>query len=273
MDSALLGHSEIKIETPERVELHFPLASIGNRFLACAFDHFLQLMAVFAVFWVTYAFTNSIESGSTLPEMSRWGTVLLIISLFLIFTSYFIVFEWLWHGQTPGKRLLRLRVLRDDGRPITFWESATRNLLRFFDIMPIPFYSIGLVSSFISPNDQRIGDVFAGTIVVRERTGEAPSFEKTFAISEQDAALKRFERPAQFTADISLLTEKEIEVVELFLRRRLDLEESARKWMAWRVSLPILFKLKPQYDLQTFTYEGFLEEILHRFWQANRFKK
>jgi hypothetical protein len=69
------------------------------------------------------------------------------------------------------------------------------------------------------------------------------------------------------------LTESEIEVVETFLRRRWDLEDMARQWMAWRVSLPIMYKLRPTYDLSTFTYEGFLEELLHRYRARHRFSE
>ena len=70
---------------------------------------------------------------------------------------------------------------------------------------------------------------------------------------------------------MSLITEDEIEVVESFLRRRWDLSERQRLWMAWRVALPLMYKIKPNYDLQTFTYEGFLEEMVHRFHARQRF--
>jgi hypothetical protein len=75
-----------------------------------------------------------------------------------------------------------------------------------------------------------------------------------------------------FQASLSSLTEAEIQVVETFLRRRWDLGDVPRQWMAWRVSLPILYKLRPTYDLNTFTYEGFLEELLHRYLQEHRFR-
>ncbi|MFN2456518.1 MAG: RDD family protein, partial [Pyrinomonadaceae bacterium] len=101
--------------------------------------------------------------------MPKWTIAVLIIAVFLIFAGYFIFFEWLWNGQTPGKRLLKLRVIREDGRPITLWEALARILLRIFDAVPgfvIPVYSIGLISIFSSRRDQRIGDMFAGTVVV-----------------------------------------------------------------------------------------------------------
>ena len=201
----------------------------------------------------------------------KWVLAVMIIVLFLIFSGYFAFFEWAWSGQTPGKRWLKLRVLREDGRPITFWEAAVRNLLRTLDMMPAPFYSIGLISVFSTTRDQRVGDMVAGTVVVREREAEAPEFSQVFATPVSDPALRRSFKPVDFTASLSSLTEGEIQVVETFLRRRWDLADVPRQWMAWRVSLPILFKLRPTYDLTTFTYEGFLEELLHRYLEQHRF--
>jgi hypothetical protein len=196
---------------------------------------------------------------------------LLVIIQFLIINGYFAIFEWLWSGQTPGKRWLKLRVIREDGRPISFLEAMIRNLIRVIDFIVPPFYSVGLVSVFATERDQRVGDLVAGTVVVRERESEAPAFDEVFASPISDAALRRSFAPVKFTADVNKLTEREISVVESFLRRRSELKSYPRQWMAWRVSMPILFKLRPQYDLATFTYEGFLEELLHRYREKHRF--
>lgn len=268
------------IETPERVPLAFALASIGNRFLAVAIDHFIQYFTIIVVAWalLSWADTGNMArdgSGANIfANMSKWTLALLILIVFLLFTGYFIFFEWLWNGQTPGKRLLRLRVIREDGRPITLWEALARNLLRIFDAIPgffLPIYSIGLITIFGSRRDQRIGDIFAGTVVVRERYDEAPTFAETFSDPVNDDALRRVHARTDFQASVNVLTETEIEVVESFLRRRWDLNERQRLWMAWRVALPLMYKLKPNYDLQTFTYEGFLEEIVHRFYAKEKF--
>ncbi len=267
-DIAITNEETLIIETPERVPLHFALASIGNRFLACAFDHALQTLCIALL----YLIFTLVDFGS-LRDAPKWALALFIIMAFVIWSSYFVIFEWHWNGQTPGKRWLKLRVIREDGRPITFWEAAVRNLLRLFDIMPFPFYSIGLISVFISTRDQRVGDFVAGTVVVRERETEAPSFSQVFNTSVTDTALRRSFKAVQFTAEISSITEREIEVVETYLRRRYDLPDQARMWMAWRVAMPLLYKLRPAYDLATFTYEGFLEELLHRYRAKNRFKK
>ena len=261
------------IETPERVQLHFALASIGNRFLACAIDHALQSITVGLMLVAFVLIGNYSRIENLLASAPKWVWALLIVIVFLILSGYFAFFEWIWNGQTPGKRWLKLRVIREDGRPVTFWEACVRNLLRTLDIMPWPFYSIGLISVFISGRDQRVGDMVAGTVVVREREAEAPAFAEVFGASVIDVALRRSFKPAEFTASLSALTESEIEVVETFLRRRWDLPDGPRQWMAWRVSMPIMFKIRPDYDLTTFTYEGFLEELLHRYRAIHRFSE
>ena len=271
MAATLATEDILIIETPERVPLHFALASIGNRFLACAIDHALQVLTLIVVAVAFTLLANYSSLGDQLSNAPKWVKAVLIVIVFLIVSGYFAFFEWIWNGQTPGKRWLRLRVIREDGRPVTFWEAAVRNLLRTFDMMPAPFYSIGLISVFISLSDQRVGDMVAGTVVVREREAEVPAFAEVFASRVSDPALRRSFKPVEFVADVNLLTESEIHVVETFLRRRWDLADMARQWMAWRVSLPILYKLRPSYDLPTFTYEGFLEELLHRYRAHHRF--
>lgn len=268
------------IETPERVSLEFALASIGNRFLAVAIDHSIQFSSIFLIAWFFlnisgYSASDVADAPERLfAEAPKWLIAILIVILFLIFAGYFVAFEWLWNGQTPGKRLLKLRVIRDDGRPLTLWEAIARNLLRIADAIPgfiVPVYSVGLIVIFLSTRDQRVGDLFAGTVVIRERSDEAPTFDETFSSKVRDMAFTRVHNPTGVQANVAVLTENEIAVVESFLRRRWDLTERQRLWMAWRIALPIMYKLKPAYDLETFTYEGFLEEILHRFHARQRF--
>lgn len=273
MSATLATEDILIIETPERVPLHFALASIGNRFLACAIDHTLQVLTIIVMLIAFTLIANYSSFGDRLSNLPKWVQAVLVVIVFLIFSSYFAFFEWIWNGQTPGKRLLKLRVIREDGRPVTFWEAAVRNLLRTFDMMPAPFYSIGLISVFVSSSDQRIGDMIAGTVVVREREAEAPAFAQVFASPVSDPALRRSFKPVEFEAEINLLTESEIEVVETFLRRRWDLADIPRQWMAWRVTLPLMYKLRPTYDPATFTYEGFLEELLHRYRAQHRFSE
>jgi len=268
------------IETPERVPLAFPLASIGNRFLAVAIDHTIQYVSiaiVAIVFLLIAIFGGNLQFGGAeqmVRDLPNWIIAVMIFVLFLLFAGYFAFFEWLWDGQTPGKRLLKLRVIREDGRPITLWEAIARNLLRIFDTVPgflLPVYSIGLIAIFLSNRDQRVGDLFAGTVVIRERTDEAPTFAETFSNPVADPAHRRVQQRTPFEANVSSVLENEIEIVESFLRRRWDLTERQRVWMAWRIALPLMFKLKPRYDAATFTYEGFLEELLAKYSTKRRF--
>jgi uncharacterized RDD family membrane protein YckC len=268
------------IETPERVPLAFALASIGNRFLAVAIDHTIQYLgiAIVIIFFLFAAGVFTSDDATIVDGLGvntpNWIIAVMILVLFLLFAGYFAFFEWWWDGQTPGKRLMKLRVIREDGRPITLWEAIARNLLRIFDAVPgfvLPVYSVGLIVVFLNSRDQRVGDMFAGTVVIRERTDEAPTFAETFSNPVADAAFRRVQQRTAFDSDISSIAEPEIEVIESFLRRRWDLTERQRIWMAWRIALPIMFRLKPRYDAATFTYEGFLEELLHKYHAKQRF--
>src|SRR5207253_6177321 len=190
--SAVINTDEILvIETPERVPLHFALASIGNRFIACAIDHSIQVITLIVLVIIFALITDAADLGNRLTSAPKWVVALLIILVFVLMSGYFAFFEWAWNGQTPGKRWLKLRVIREDGRPISFFEAMVRNLLREFDIMPIPFYSVGLISVFATERDQRVGDLVAGTVVVREREAEAPAFAEVFASPVSDPALRR----------------------------------------------------------------------------------
>jgi uncharacterized RDD family membrane protein YckC len=278
-----MAEETLIIETPEHVELQFALASLGNRFLACAIDHAIQLAAIIMTLIVATSVSTEIDrfTTTTIDKMtsgSLWTIALMILVIFVIFFGYFAVFEALWSGQTPGKRWLRLRVIKEDGRPINPFEALSRNLLRGVDFMPLilllPLYSIGILFVFASSRGKRLGDFVAGTVVVKERASEAPSFAEVFESDDNegietgygfDIARRRIAQPVDFKGEVRNLTPAEIEVVEAFLRRRYDLPNLPRQWMAWRVALPLLNKIRPQFDPETFTYEGFLEELLARY--------
>jgi uncharacterized RDD family membrane protein YckC len=264
----------LTIETPEHVELQFALATIGNRFLACAIDHFLQVAAIVGSYALLYQLSAGVrrvgeQALGGVEEGSLWVLALATLAVFALVFGYFVFFETIWSGQTPGKRWLKLRVIKDDGRPINFFAALTRNLLRGADLMPMaiifPFYSVGIISVFASARSKRLGDFVAGTVVVKERAAEAPSFDEVFEGEEIDSALRRVAPACDFRGDVRALEPGEIEVVEAFLRRRYDLADHPRQWLAWRIALPLLEKIRPHYDPAAFSYEGFLEELLARY--------
>src|SRR5262245_49257768 len=141
------------IETPEHVELQFALATIGNRFLACAVDHVIQVASSVIVYVIARSLSPELRSAEgaffgAQREISLWVGAGMIIAIFLIFFGYFIFFETVWSGQTPGKRWLKLRVIQEDGRPINFFAALARNLIRFADMFVLQFSSVVIVSGF-----------------------------------------------------------------------------------------------------------------------------
>jgi uncharacterized RDD family membrane protein YckC len=163
---------QLSIRTPELVAIEFPLAGIGSRFVALLVDYLLQgaavlvLILVFVLFFAGTAGSRSsgvAAAGTNLSE--KWGIAIAIALPFLFQWGYFTLFEAIWHGQTPGKRLMRIRVIQQTGRPIGLFESMGRNLLRAIDMLPT-FYVFGVITMFLTKRQQRLGDLVAGTLVV-----------------------------------------------------------------------------------------------------------
>ncbi|MEK6320684.1 MAG: RDD family protein [Acidobacteriota bacterium] len=231
---------ELVIETPERVELHYVLANIGNRFLAAGIDHLIQAVAMVIIVVVAGVSNN----WRLFSSMNVWTAALTVLVVFAIYWGYFVVFETLWSGQTPGKRMMQLRVVREDGRPVRFFEVFVRNLLRLaIDFQPLPSYAIGVVSIIFSARSKRIGDFVAGTVVIKQRATEAPSLNEIIKVSEIEQQRVERTTPAPFLADTRRLSEQELRAVETFLKRRFELKEPNRTALAARIAQPISIKL------------------------------
>lgn len=253
--------NELAVETPEHVELYFALASVGNRFLACAIDHIIQLLMIFFILLGARFFEISLAALETRFGLN-WIIAGTILTTFMIGFGYFVIFETVWSGQTPGKRWLRLRVVRQDGRPISFYEAMIRNLVRLVDLMPLPSYFVGIASMFFSQEYRRLGDYAAGTVVVKERATEAPRFSELF---ESDESLERREATAATstvpipTYALRLITKDEMKAVDAFLQRRSRLEPQRRQFLAYRIAAPLMAKLR--LPANATPYESFLEEL------------
>jgi uncharacterized RDD family membrane protein YckC len=268
--NARMADEILTVETPEHIELQFALATIGNRFLACAIDHAIQALALILTSIIAYNLSEGVRNlGRTLAgdtrEGSLWVMAIALLISFLIVFGYFVIFETIWSGQTPGKRWMKLRVIQEDGRPITFFSALARNLIRVADMIPPPFYSIGIISVFAGARAKRLGDFVANTVVIKERAAEAPSFDQVFESEVIDTAMRRTAPAVDFRGDVRLVTPSEIIAVEAFLRRRYEIPEHPRLWLAWRIAAPLLEKIRPYYDPSDFNYEGFLEELLARY--------
>jgi uncharacterized RDD family membrane protein YckC len=172
----------VSVETPDHFELHFQLAGIGTRFLAYLLDKLIQV-GIFLGLLVTIFLTALIAGkaglladwlGTLSRSLMQWAVAAAILMYGVVAIGYFIFFEYVWSGSTPGKKTQGIRVIRKDGRPVTFLDSAIRNVLRFVDILA-DVYPIGLVVMFLDRYNRRLGDLTAGTFVIMDRELRQPS--------------------------------------------------------------------------------------------------
>ena len=209
----------IDIQTPENVAFGYRVAGIGSRFLATLVDT-LIITILQAVTVVSLVLILNALDASILGNASAWVIALFGLLLFVFYWGYYIFFEMLWNGQSPGKRWTGLRVIRSDGTPITLSESLIRNLVRIIDFLPAT-YGIGVVTMFIDKQSRRLGDLAANTLVVHDR---AP-------ITIQELSVKRalHLRPwasANAFVDgfpIERLTNDDLNLIEDFIQRRAQL--------------------------------------------------
>src|SRR5438270_5445697 len=216
------------IDTPEQVQLEFPLAGIGSRFMALFVDTLIQFVAMFLLFILLALLGAGISLS---PELGKWAVAFYIFVFFLLYWGYFAIFETLWKGQTPGKRQAGIRVIRDSGREITAREAIGRNLLRSVDLLP-GCYAVGMLCMFLSAQNKRLGDYVSGTVVVHDRPPE----------ESQPFWNTRADDQTMF-AGVEQITPEEIQMIEAFLLRRLDLPPTVRQQSAQRIADHISAKL------------------------------
>ncbi len=227
------------VVTPEAVVLDVDLAGLGSRMIAALIDGAIQGAFLFAF---TSIATASGSPGSATP-------VLFFIALFLVLWAYFPIFETAWGGRTPGKRLQRLRVVRADGQPINLAISLVRNLIRIVDFLPFG-YGVGAITMLISRKSQRLGDLAAGTVVVRDRKRAGAPLAM------------QMEMGNAMEVEVSALSHHDYVVAREFLHRRETLTPEARHALAHTIAealRPRVGGLHPEGD------EGFIESVAASF--------
>lgn len=160
-----------EIETPERVAFGYEIAGIGSRFIAALVDTAFLAGLQVVVFGLAALLIPPLlgdSNGEPGALASSWLLGIFGLLSFGLLWGYYIFFEMIWNGQSPGKRLVRLRVVRADGTPITLNEAVIRNLVRLVDFLPL-LYGVGVVTMFVDARARRLGDLAAGTLVVRDR--------------------------------------------------------------------------------------------------------
>jgi len=166
-----LSPDNLSIDTPELVSIEMPLAGIGSRFIALLVDYLIWGAGLFLVGILALLFLPALRAFR--PKSAQWAEAIAIFILFLFNWGYFTLFEAFWNGRTPGKRVARVRVIQRSGRSISLLESMARNLVRYVDQLPF-FYAVGVIAMFVTRQHQRLGDLAAGTLVVRDRDPDAP---------------------------------------------------------------------------------------------------
>jgi len=200
----------VTVATPEGVDLELVLAGLGSRFLARLFDTVIQVGAIIALALALAALTGSV--GGT----SGWLAAAYAVLVFGVLFGYDLVFEALGSGRSPGKRAAGIRVVGAQGEPIGFLTAAIRNALRLFDFLPA-FYFVAIVAVLTTDRNQRVGDVAAGTLVVREKFGgyarTPPRIEAPITVPLETVAVW----------DVTAISATELAAIRQFLARRLDL--------------------------------------------------
>jgi uncharacterized RDD family membrane protein YckC len=197
----------VTIATPEGVELELTLAGAGSRFVSALVD--LGIQALLAV-----------ATAVVLGSVGGFGQAAVALLTTLVVLGYDIFFEVLASGRTPGKRLNGMRVVRAGGEPVGFLTSAIRNVLRLVDFLPFA-YVIGATTILATRKNQRLGDIAAGTLVVRDRPPKATVL--------REAAMAPVETSAW---DTSAITAEEVAAVRRFLERRYEIDAGARAELA-----------------------------------------
>ena len=188
----------------------------------------------------------------------NWSEAVFILAVFCLYGGFYATFETLWTGQTPGKRVAGIRVIQDTGRPIAVYEAIGRNLVRIVDQFP-GVYAVGCLTMFLNKKSKRLGDFVAGTVVVHEKKEAAT--ELFFNLKETG------QLPVYPVSKLSLV---ELELIESFLSRRLDIPREVRSATGQRIAARIAQKLgcaQQQAD-----NEEFLETVAKQYRDTLRYR-
>jgi uncharacterized RDD family membrane protein YckC len=193
-----MASAEYSVLTPERVSLQYDIAGIGSRGAAAIIDTVVQVVSLIVLFFgLSATALVSAVFGIRGDAVGVLVVGLFVLALFVVTAGYFMLFEIVWNGQTPGKRLVGVRVIRENGYPIRPVDAVIRNLVRIVDWLPAT-YGIGVLTMLLNTRSKRLGDFAAGTIVVREGARGAASVlipavseSRGYALSNADATLVR----------------------------------------------------------------------------------
>ncbi|HYZ14815.1 MAG TPA: RDD family protein [Candidatus Acidoferrum sp.] len=226
-------HHSIDFRTGEAVAIEYELAGLGSRFLAVVVDGAAQLAVLAVVFGIAIGVAPAVLRVVPSKYLGSVALAALAVVLFVVLFGWFVVFETWWAGRTPGKRLVGIRVVREGGFPLDWGAAVIRNLVRLVEML-LGFYALSAISTLLSSENKRLGDLAAGTIVIRDRAIAPPDL---------DALLADAPRPRSDTG----LRDDDRVLVERFLARREGLDPDARHRLATRLAQRIRPTLRASY--------------------------
>ncbi|MDY6785335.1 MAG: RDD family protein [Cyanobacteriota bacterium] len=222
--------NRIKIQTPESVELEFSLAGIGNRAQALFVDYVYWLLTLLLLIvlglWFAFSWLDFLQDATGDSSLALWYYAILGLIFFFVYMGYFVFFETLWQGQTPGKRRAKIRVICDDGRPVGLPQATLRALLRPVDDL----FFLGALMIMLSKREKRLGDWIAGTLVVQDEQARTAA---DFPVAEQ---AREFGDRLLQTADLSALPPDDFAAIREYLQRRSDLLPDAKKQISLQLA-------------------------------------
>jgi uncharacterized RDD family membrane protein YckC len=171
---------DIQIETPEQIDVSLELAGLGSRFVARLIDWIfkwiilLVALVVGAILFGLLGVSVPLNDPLKATGAAQMLLLLSVVAGYAFFLGYDVYFELRRNGQTPGKRWTGIRVIREGGAPLDFRSACIRSLLAMADFLPV-FYLLGAVLMVGTARKQRLGDLAAGTVVIRERVLNAPA--------------------------------------------------------------------------------------------------
>jgi uncharacterized RDD family membrane protein YckC len=236
----------VTIRTPESVELEFVLAGIGSRAVALLLDYVvlgvgLLVIAIGYSFLMFQAMTFGETSPFDTAPVRLWITAIALVLSFALYVGYFVIFETLWYGQTPGKRYTKIRVIRDDGQPERLPQATLRALLRPID----DSFFLGFFCILLTKTEKRLGDLLAGTLVVQI---DPNVVGEPIQIAERSQTIGR---DLLALADFNTLTPDDFATIREFLQRRPSLSPKARE----QVSNQLARRFRDQLGIQTLPTE------------------
>jgi uncharacterized RDD family membrane protein YckC len=205
---------KLSIDTPENILLNAEIAGFGSRFVAALIDYIIIIILLFVV---TALFSLAQDKNTASGFRGTFFPPLYYNAIFLVTWGYHLIFELVWNGQTPGKRRAGIRVIQANGLPVTVSAILIRNIVRLFDFLPVG-YGLGMVMLFATKRTQRLGDLAARTVVIREQR------EVTLQTIKEDMRVEyRYVKPIEpipYQIQVDRLTQEDRRRVVDFLQRR-----------------------------------------------------